>query len=152
MFRQTLTSLRQGARRSRATPSPRQTSTSSSSQGRSILKKNPIFLCSFLKIFYVLCASIWDQDRHRSPMTLLSRIRIRFGNAVSEPGAWKVTKINKKTLIFLPFCLSLYVFNPHFYYKIQLFLTLKSDQDPDLHRSALVGLPGSGSGFRSTLR
>ncbi len=32
--------------------------------------------------------------------------------------------------------------------KIQLFVTLKSDQDPDPHGSELVWLPGSGSALR----
>jgi hypothetical protein len=32
--------------------------------------------------------------------------------------------------------------------KIQLFVTLKADQDPDPHGSELVWLPGSGSALR----
>jgi hypothetical protein len=42
------------------------------------------------------------------------------------------------------------LFTPIFSCKIQLFVTLKSDQDPDpySHRSALVWLPGSGSALR----
>ncbi len=90
-----------------------------------------------------------------SALIWLSWIRIRIGNADPDPGAWKFTKINKN-LVFLPFKKALYLmfFWPinylkyMFYVKIQLFVTSNSDQDPDpdQHESALVQLPGSGSG------
>ncbi len=63
IFRQTLTSLRQGARRSRATPSPRQTSTSSSSQGRSTLNRISKRE-SWSSLLYVLGAGVVDPDPH----------------------------------------------------------------------------------------
>ncbi len=40
----------------------------------------------------------------------------------------------------------------YIFVKIQLFVTAKSDQDPDLHGSALVQIPSSGSGSGPALR
>ncbi len=71
-----------------------------------------------------------------------SWIRIRIWNADPDLGAWKLIKIKKTNLAY---CLSkrlmylrTYVFWPvtyfkHIYAKTQLFVTLKSDHDQDLH-------------------
>jgi hypothetical protein len=88
---------------------------------------------------YLLCcgsgsALIWQ-----------SWIRIRIGNADPDPGAMKLTKINKKPgllplklLLYLRryVILAFYLLQVHFSCKFQLFVTLKSDQDPNPHALA----------------
>ncbi len=74
-------------------------------------------------------------DPHGSSLIWLSWIRIRIGNADPYLGARKLTKINKETWIpafkraFAPITYIKY----NFCVKIKLFVTAKSDQDPDPH-------------------
>jgi hypothetical protein len=50
--------------------------------------------------------------------------------------------------MYLALLTTLTSFKNIFHVKIKLFVTLKSDQDPDSYGSALVWLPGSGSALR----
>jgi hypothetical protein len=80
-------------------------------------------------------------------MIWLSWIRIRIGNADQDPEAWKLSKINKQTWFpafqkaylckYISFPITYYL-SPQVHVKILLFVTLKSNQDPDPHKSAMV--------------
>jgi hypothetical protein len=84
-------------------------------------------------------AELWIRIRIHLAVSI-----VRIGNADPDPGAWELTKIYKWTLfsafqkgfcnyvdMFLTYYLQYlkYIFNV----KIQFFVTLKSEQDPDLH-------------------
>jgi hypothetical protein len=59
-------------------------------------------------------------------------VHIRIEKADSDLGAWKFTKIfNKKSFVGYLLCRFVFDLFYIFHVKIQLFVTLKSDQDPD---------------------
>jgi hypothetical protein len=101
------------------------------------------------------CLGTWAGRRAGSPISV-SLVRIRIWNAIPDPGASKLTKINIYNWFLAfqkDFCTSdigmfkgsINYIKYFFHVKIQRFVTAKSDQDPDPHESALVCLPGSGS-------
>jgi len=115
-------------------------------------------LVSDMIIQYIRCQIVvlWIRIL-TDPFIRLFLIRTRIWNGDSDPGAWKLIKNNKWTWfpdfqkvfctfvgMFLTYHLSKYIFHV----EIKLFVTLKSDQDPDPHGNALVWLPGSGSALK----
>jgi hypothetical protein len=85
-------------------------------------------------------------------------LRIRIRNLDPYPRARKSAKINKQTCWqkgVVPAYACFYDLSPtyvkilYFSLKIKLFVTAIPDQDPDLHKSALVWLPGSGSAMKA---
>ncbi len=87
-----------------------------------------------------IMTSVEDLDPHGSALVWLSWIQIRIGNAALDPGAGKLTRINKVTWIcslsikFL--YLHRYVYDLIatqyiFYFKTSVLVTAKSDKVPD---------------------